>query len=47
MEGELDTIYTINIMNIRGVYYLYINGKLYCTCDSLQEVYEELNSIGA
>lgn len=31
----------LEIKQERGVYYLYINGEFYCTCDNSREVDEE------
>ena len=32
----------LEIKQERGVYYLYINGKFYCSCDNDREVNEEV-----
>ena len=35
----------LEIKQERGVYYLYIDGKFYCTCDNNREVEEERESL--
>ena len=35
----------IVIVQTRGVYYIYINGNFYSSCDSFSEVKEEIVSI--
>lgn len=35
----------LEIRQERGVYYLYIDGKFYCTCDNNREVEEERESL--
>jgi hypothetical protein len=32
----------LEIKQERGIYYLYIDGKFYCSCDSSREVDEEV-----
>ena len=35
----------LEIRQERGVYYLYIDGKFYCSCDSNREVDEEVTAL--
>lgn len=35
----------IVIVQTRGVYYIYINANFYCSCDTFNEVKEEIASI--
>ena len=33
------------VVQQNGVYYIYVNGDFYCSCDSFAEVREEINKI--
>jgi hypothetical protein len=33
------------VTNDRGVYYIYIDGKFYCSCDNNKELAEELEEL--
>lgn len=35
----------LEIKQERGIYYLYIDGKFYCSCDNNREVDEELTEL--
>lgn len=35
----------ILIIQTRGVYYIYINADFYCSCDTFNEVKEEIDNI--
>lgn len=35
----------LEIKRERGVYYLYLNGKFYCSCDNIGEVEEEREAL--
>ena len=35
----------LEIKRERGIYYLYIDGKFYCSCDNNREVEEEKESL--
>ena len=35
----------LEIQQKKGVYYLYINGKFYCSCDNDREVEEEITEL--
>lgn len=35
----------LKIEQKRGIYYLYINGNFYCTCDNSREVDEEIKDL--
>lgn len=35
----------IDVRNVRGHYEIYINGIFYCSCDTMEEVDEELNNM--
>lgn len=36
----------ITVERRNGVFYIFLNGVLHCTCDSWSEVVEELEGIG-
>ena len=35
----------LEVKQERGIYYLYIDGKFYCSCDSQREVEEETTEL--
>ena len=37
--------HNIQIVNNRGVFYIYLDNKLYCSCDNWNEVTEEMENI--
>lgn len=45
MKLAITPFKTLEIVNHLGVYYLYINDKFYCTCDTFKEVTEEVQDL--
>ena len=47
MNSKLDEpkVNDILIIQTRGIYYIYINANFYCSCDTFNEVKEEIDSI--
>ena len=35
----------LTVENERGVYYIYIDGKFYCSCENYREVEEEMEDL--
>lgn len=35
----------VKIENERGIYYIYIDGKFYCSCENRRELDEELEDL--
>lgn len=47
MKLAITPFKTLEIVNHLGVYYLYLNDKFYCTCDTFKEVTEEVQELQA
>ena len=47
MKSKLDvpSVNDILIIQTRGIYYIYINANFYCSCDTFNEVKEEIDNI--
>lgn len=47
MKNKIDisSVNDILIIQTRGVYYIYINADFYCSCDTFNEVKEEIDNI--